>query len=98
MYYTLNKVARITPEQVEAVKRVIPSLTVTPVTSLVQAFKIAHEEATDNLERYEYLNSRRELVEIPAGTRWSDWSASSYPNLYSETPEGWEFQFIVFGD
>lgn len=94
MYFYSIQIDRITAEQIMLARKIIPSLELTPINSLEEAFRVAVEKASPKLDRLEFISDKRNLVTLPAGTPRTGADA----HFVEVTEDGWFFQLAVLGD
>lgn len=97
MFFHNVKVDRITEAQVEAARKIIPSLDISPVTTVEEALLVAVKKATPQLDRYEYVDENRELIVTTHGSAQNGKDRRAV-NFVCETDEGWFFNLAVLGD
>lgn len=97
MFFHNVKVDRITEAQIVAARKIIPSLDISPVTSVEEALLVAVKKTTPQLDRYEYVDGNRELVVITNGSVRNGKDRRAV-NFVCETDEGWFFNLAVLGD
>lgn len=98
MFFNEVQVPKVTHEQIDAARKIIPSLDIRPVVDREVAFQVALAKTEQTLERYEFI-SHRELQALPAGVS-SPYKLENLEMIHyvEETESGWNFHIVVAGD
>lgn len=97
MYFYDIKVDRVTAAQIAAAKEIIPSLEMRPTDNVYEALESALQTVAANLDRYEYVDRKREMIVLPKGEVRSP-KERRYANFIRETDKGWVVSLVVAGD
>lgn len=94
MYLYKIQVDRITPEQIDAIHQIVPSLEVKPVNTVDEALEAAIQKVNPLLGYREFVSS----VELALVPESGVIKVADRKHFIQQTESGWTFHILIAGD